>query len=73
MQLLVVTRKSYHGYDAQVPSLGECETWGATEDDALAGLMERVAYFLSLPAGFKHTLNLSGKENAEKTYTLTLP
>ena len=72
MQFQVLTRKTYHGYDAYLPTLRECETWACTEDEALKNLLERVAFFLNLPPGFVHALDVSRKEEGMTVYTLTV-
>jgi hypothetical protein len=73
MQLQLVTRKAWTGVDASVPSIAECETWAATEEEALTLLLDRVAYFLRLRAGFKHSIDILRKEDGDTYYTLTLP
>ena len=73
MHLQVITRKTFEGVDASVPSIRECETWAKTEDEALAKLLERLAFFLNLPTGFKHNLDLARKEEDHTVYTLVLP
>lgn len=72
MQFQVVTEPSYDGVDARVPSIRECDSWGKTEDEALAHLLERVAFFLRLPAKFKHTLDRSRREDGMTYYTLII-
>jgi hypothetical protein len=73
MHLRIVTRRAIEGIEACVPSIRECETWAKTEEEALAGLLERIAFFLNLPANFKHKLDLSRREEGETFYTLVLP
>lgn len=71
-QFQVVTKKTYDGIDALLPSIRECESWGKTEDEALAQLLERIAFFLNLPPKFKHTLDRSRVENEMTFYTLII-
>lgn len=71
-QLSIVTRGTIDGVEAAVPSIRECETWGPTEDEALSRLLERVAFFLHLPNGFRHTLDRSRKEEGETHYVLII-
>jgi hypothetical protein len=73
MQFKILTRRTWEGIDAAVPSIRECETWAKTEDEALERLMERVAYFLRLPADFKHSIDVLRREDGENWYTLTIP
>ncbi len=69
-QFQIVTRKTWEGVDASVPSIRECETWAKTEDEALDGVIERLKYFLSLPANAKYTLDKSFRENGSTYYTI---
>jgi hypothetical protein len=73
MHLQIVTRRTLDGVDASVPSIRECETWAATEDEALDKLLELVRYFLQLKPGFKHGLDRSRREGDETYYTLVVP
>jgi predicted RNase H-like HicB family nuclease len=69
-QFQVITRKSYDGVDASLPSIRECESWGKTEEEAIERLMERVAFFLRLPARFRHTLDRARVEDGTTYYSL---
>lgn len=71
-QFQVVTRKTWEGVDAEIPSIRECETWAKTEEEALEKLMERIKYFLSLPEKTKCILDRSRKEDGETYYTLII-
>ena len=72
MQFQVTTEKTYDGIDAKIPSIRECQSWGKTEDEALANLFERAAFFLKLPARFKHILDRSRVEDGITYYTLVI-
>ncbi|MBN1447814.1 MAG: hypothetical protein JXA28_07770 [Bacteroidetes bacterium] len=67
LQFTVVVEKCIDGVDASIPSIRECEAWAANEDDALAALHERLAFFLRREPGFRHDLDFTRRE-AEKTY-----
>jgi len=66
----IVTRKTYEGVDAFVPSIDECESWARTEDEAIEALLERLAYFLKREAGFKHELDFMRREEGKRYYKL---
>lgn len=72
MQFQLVTEITPDGFDARLPSIRECESWGKTEEEALEKLMERVAYFLQLPVKFKHTIDRSRREDGQTFYTLII-
>lgn len=72
MQFQVTTERLIDGIEASVPSMRECSVWAHTEDEALALLMERVAFFLRLPVKFKHTLDRSRREENTTFYTLVI-
>lgn len=69
-QFQVTVRKVWDGVEAAVPSIRECEAWGKTEEEALERLLERFAFFLHLPARFKHVLDRSRVEDAVTYYSL---
>lgn len=71
-QFQIVTRKTFEGVDASIPSIRECDTWAKTEDEALENLIERLRYFLSLPEKAKYILDKSRKEGDETFYTIIL-
>ena len=73
MHLRVVTRKLLDGVEAEIPSIRECESWAKTEEEALANLFERLAFFLHKPKNFRHTLDISRKEDGETWFTLVIP
>jgi hypothetical protein len=70
LQFTVVTRHETDGVSAAVPSIRECDSWAANEDDALVALLERVAYFLGREPGFRHVLDLSRREDGATWYKL---
>jgi hypothetical protein len=71
-QFQAVTRKTYEGVDASVPSIRECETWAKTEDAAIDSLIERLKYFLSVPDDVKVILDKSRREGVETFYTIMI-
>ena len=73
MQLQIVTRRTLDGIEASVPSIRECETWGSTEEEALAKLLDLLRYFLQLKEGFSHRPDRSRREGDETYYTLVVP
>ena len=73
MQLQIVTRKTDDGVEASVPSIRECESWAATEDEAIDNLLDRVRFVLHLKEGFRHKLDISRREGDETWYALVLP
>ncbi len=72
LQFQVVTELGIDGIVARIPSIAECEAWGANEDDAIAALLEMVGWFLNLPHRFRHTLDMSRREENTKFYTLII-
>jgi tRNA A37 threonylcarbamoyltransferase TsaD len=69
-QFTIVIEKTITGVDASVPSIRECETWAATEDDAIASLLDRLAFFLQLQPGFRHLLDFMREEDGKRYYKL---
>jgi predicted RNase H-like HicB family nuclease len=41
--------KTDDGFDAHVPCIKGCESWAASEDEALERILENVRYYLKLP------------------------
>jgi len=72
LQFTVVVESSLLGVDACVPSIRECEAWGATEDEALSALLDRLAFFLGRESGFKHSIDYMRKEDAKTYYKLII-
>ncbi|NOY07209.1 MAG: type II toxin-antitoxin system HicB family antitoxin [Chlorobi bacterium] len=71
-QFQVTVVKGIDGYEASVPSIKECAAWAETEQEALERMMERLAFFLSLPPGFKHEFDRSRSERNTVFYTLII-
>ena len=71
-QFTVVVEKGIDGVDASVPSIRECESWAATEEEAVHSLLERVAFFLRINPGFKHDLDYMRREDGKKYYKLII-
>ena len=69
----IVTRKTYEGVDAFVPSIKECESWARTEDEAIEALLERLAFFLDRKPGFRYELDFMRREEGERYYKLIVP
>jgi hypothetical protein len=70
LQFTVVTRRETDGISAAVPSIRECESWAANEEDALTAMLERVAFFLGREPGFRHVLDIMRRENGTTWYNL---
>jgi len=71
-QFQVTVVKGIDGYEASIPSIKECAAWAETEGEALERMAERLAFFLSLPRGFKHELDRSRVEGDTVFYTLII-
>jgi len=71
-QFQVTVVKSIDGYEASIPSIRECAAWAETEEEALERMTERLAFFLSLPPGFKHEFDRSRVEKNTIFYTLLI-
>lgn len=69
-QFTIVIEKTITGVDASVPSIRECETWAATEDEAISSLLERLAFFLHRDPGFRHILDFMREEDGKRYYKL---
>ncbi len=67
-QYTIVLEKSITGVDASVPSFRECESWAATEDDAITAVLDRLAFFLQREPGFKHILDFTREEDGKRYY-----
>ncbi len=67
-QFTIVIEKSDTGVDASVPSIRECESWAATEDDAITAILDRLAYFIHRESGFKHILDFTREEDGKRYY-----
>ncbi len=72
MQFKVTVVRETDGVEASIPSIRECSAWAPSEDEALDLLMERVAFFLGLPARFKHSLDRSRVEDDTTYFTLVV-
>lgn len=48
MILDVVIEKTNDGYNADIPSLQDCDTWAHDEETAIINILERVSYFLQI-------------------------
>jgi len=70
LQFTVVVEKCFDGVDASIPSIRECEVWASTEDDAIAALHERLAFFLRREPGFRQDLDFMRRENGKIYYKL---
>lgn len=71
-QFTIVFEAAATGVDAYVPSIRECESWGHTEDEALHVLLHRLAFFLNIEAGFKHSIDFMRQEEGKRYYKLML-
>lgn len=48
MILDIIIEKTGDGYNADVPSLKDCDTWAHDEETALENILERVSFFLMI-------------------------
>ena len=48
MILDIVIEKTNDGFNADVPSLRECDTWAHDEETVINNILERVSYFLRI-------------------------
>ena len=71
-QFTVLVERGLDGVDASIPSIRECETCAPTEDEALAFLVERLAYFLRREHGFKHHIDYMRREDDKTWYKLII-
>lgn len=46
MILDIIVEKTNDGYNADVPSLQDCDSWAHDEETALNNILERVSFFL---------------------------
>ena len=72
LQFTIVVEKRFDGVDASIPSIRECEAWAATEEDALAALHDRLAFFLQRETGFRHDLDFMRREDGKTFYKLII-
>lgn len=71
MILDVIIEKTNDGFNADVPSLLDCDTWAHTEEKAIENIIERVSYFLMIePKSFK--LDKARTENNKTIYKLVI-
>ncbi len=71
-QFQVTVVKCIDGFEASIPSIRECAAWAESEEEALARMTERLAFFLSLPPGFRHEFDRSRTEKGTVFYTLVI-
>lgn len=72
LQFTLITERRWDGVDASIPSIAECETWAADEDEAIELLMDRLAFFLQREPGFKYALDYMRREDDRVFYKLIL-
>lgn len=48
MILDVIIEKTNDGFNADVPSLKDCDTWAHDEETAIRNILERVSFFLKI-------------------------
>jgi hypothetical protein len=48
MILDLVIEKTNDGFNADIPSLQDCDTWAHDEETAINNILERVSYFLMI-------------------------
>ena len=71
-QFTILVEKGIDGIDASVPSIQECATWARTEDEAIAALIDRLAFFLRREEGFKHQIDYMRREDEKTWYKLII-
>ncbi|MCJ7555257.1 MAG: hypothetical protein MUO34_15405 [Ignavibacteriaceae bacterium] len=71
MILDIVIEKTNDGFNADVPSLRECDTWAHDEETVINNILERVSYFLRIDQKlFK--LDKARRENNFTIYKLVI-
>jgi len=71
MILDIVIEKTNDGFNADVPSLRECDTWAHDEETVIHNILERVSYFLRIDQKlFK--LDKARRENNFTIYKLVI-
>lgn len=71
MILDIIIEKTNDGFNADVPSLQDCDTWAHDEETALLNILERVAFFLRInPKSLK--LDIARKEDNLTIYKLII-
>lgn len=48
MILDLIIEKANDGFNADVPSLQDCDTWAHDEETAISNILERVTFFLHI-------------------------
>jgi predicted RNase H-like HicB family nuclease len=48
MILDLIIEKTNDGFNADVPSLQDCDTWAHDEETAISNILERVTFFLHI-------------------------
>lgn len=71
MILDIIIEKTNDGYNADVPSLQDCDSWAHDEDTALNNILERVSYFLHIDQK-KLKLDRARKEDNRTIYKLII-
>lgn len=71
MVLDIIIEKTNDGYNAEVPSLQNCDTWAHDEDTAISNILERVSYFLMIDQKFLK-LDKARRENNMTIYKLVI-
>lgn len=70
MILNIHINKTDDGFDALVPSIKGCESWGASEEEALEKILENVRYYLKLPKTAMVKVDKAKDNFHEKIYKL---
>ncbi len=71
MILDIIIEKTNDGYNAEVPSLQDCDTWAHDEDTAISNILERVSYFLMIDQKYLK-LDKARRENNMTIYKLVI-
>ena len=71
MILDIIIEKTNDGYNAEVPSLQDCDTWAHDEETAISNILERVSYFLMIDQKYLK-LDKARRENNMTIYKLVI-
>lgn len=71
MILDIIVNKTDDGFNANVPSIQECESWAHDEETVLDNILERVSYFLQLEKSIME-LDRARRSKTETVYKLII-
>lgn len=70
MVLEMIVEQSDDGYTAEIPSLSGCDTWAATEDEAIDKIIELARFYLNLPDSEKMKIDKARGNFKKKIYKI---